>query len=271
MQPTPVPKSSWPNDKVIGYYAIDEAVYMGPSAVPWNLLTHVAFAFGSIGSDYKVNLTTKAETLMATVFSTAIATGVKPILSIGGWGYGSSMYSEMVSNNETRAVFIESLRVVVDAYNISGVDLDREYPGRASDDGVPYNNVTDVPNFVLLMKELKNTFGDKLTLSAAVVATTPFSNDVSGMVPYFDWLGLMIYDFATGPMNDTTSDAPLYGDVSGVTGVQAWADAGLPKSKMVFGIPAYGRSFTLKDVIRLVFLTDVSSMHRLQMAWNIPA
>ena len=240
-------KSSWPNHKVIGYYGIDEAKYMGPSAVPWNLLTHVCFAFASIGSDYSVNIT-YGQSLMSTVFSTAIANGVKPILSIGGWGYGSSMYSEMVSSNQSRALFIESLKVVVNEYNITGVDLDWEYPGRPSDESVPYNETTDVPNFLILLDELRTAFGNNLTLSAAVAATTPFSDDVTGFAELFDWVGLMMYDFAAGTLNYTTSNAPLRGDVSAESGVAAWYEAGLPKSKMVFGIPSYGRSFNLTNV-----------------------
>ena len=242
-------KSSWPDHKVIGYYGVDESQYMSPSAVPWNLLTHVCFAFATIGSDYSVNIT-YGTSLMSTVFSTAISNGVQPVLSIGGWGYGSSMFSEMVSSNETRATFIQSLKQVVNEYNITGVDLDWEYPGRPSDESVPYDETTDVPNFLILLDELRAEFGQNLTLSAAVAATTPFSDDVSGFAEVFDWVGLMVYDFASGPLNDTTSNAPLQGEVSGESGVAAWLEAGLPKSKMVFGIPSYGRSFTLTDVPR---------------------
>jgi chitinase len=258
-----MPKSSWPDHKVIGYYGIDESKFMGPSAVPWNLLTHVCFAFASIGSDYSVNITS-GTSLMSTVFSTAIANGVKPILSIGGWGYGSSMYSAMVSSNDTRALFIQSLRGVVNDYNITGVDLDWEYPGRESDESVPYNETTDVPNVLVLLDELRTEFGQNLTLSAAVAATVPFADDVSGFAELFDWIGLMVYDFATGPLNDTTSNAPLTGDVSGESGVAAWFNAGLPKSKMVFGIPSYGRSFTLTDVhppFSWIMLTIVQFPH----------
>lgn len=194
---------------------------------------------------------------MTTVFQNAISNGVQPILSIGGWGYGSSMYSEMVSSNETRAIFIESLKAVVNDYNITGIDLDWEYPGRPSDASVPYNETTDVPNFLILLDELRTEFGTNLTLSAAVAATTPFADDVSRFAELFDWVGLMMYDFATGPLNDTTSNAPLKGDVSAQSGVAAWFDAGLPKSKMVFGIPSYGRSFTLIDVLpHLINNTD---------------
>lgn len=234
---------------VLGYYGVGESKFMPPDTVPWELLTHVCFAFGTIGSDYTLNITQDALVIMESTFSAAVAHGVKPILSVGGWGYGSSMYSEMVASNETRATFIESLHDFVDQYNISGIDIDWEYPGRASDDGVPYNETTDVPNYLIFLEELREEFGTNLTLSAAVAALNPFDDDVSGFAEYFDFVCMMFYDFAAGSgFNDTASDAPLYGSPSIVQGVEAWNAAGMPSSKMVFGLPSYGRSFTLVDV-----------------------
>jgi len=221
---------------------------MEPSAVPWDLLTHVCFAFGSISTDYSINITA-GQSLMSTVFSTAIANGVKPVLSVGGWGYGSSMYSEMVSTNASRAAFISSLHDLVGQYGITGIDIDWEYPGRPSDESVPYDEVNDIPNYLLLLQELKAEFGDTITLSAAVAAVTPFAEDVSEMADLFDWVGLMFYDFATGPQTTTVSDSPLKGSVSAESGTEEWYEAGVPYEKMVFGIPSYGRSFTLTDVM----------------------
>ena len=106
---SPLTKSSWPDHRVNGYYGIDDSVFMEPSAVPCDLLTDVCFTFGSISTDYSINIT-GGQSLISTVFSTAIANGIKPILSVGRWGYGSSMYSEMVSTNASRAALISLLR-----------------------------------------------------------------------------------------------------------------------------------------------------------------
>jgi chitinase len=180
---------------------------------------------------------------MDTLFSTAIQNGVEPVLSVGGWGFGSSRFSEMVASNETRAAFINSLHPLVEQYAISGLDIDWEYPGRFSADNVPFDETSDVPNYLLLLEELRLSFGNTITLSAAVAAATPFASDVSGFAAYFDWVGLMVYDYATGDLTETTADAPLT-----ESPVMTWFNASLPKEKMVFGLPSYGRSFTLKDV-----------------------
>jgi chitinase len=223
---------------------------MGVDDVPWPDLTHICFAFGSIATDgtYAVNITDTA--LMSQLFTAAANNGVNAILSIGGWGYGSAEYSSMVATSESRSQFINSLLDLATEYNIKGVDLDWEYPGRPSDESVPYNATGDIPNYTLLLQEIAAAFGGyEFTISAAVAAMMPFSDDISDMVEYFDWLGLMFYDFATGTVDETMSDSPLTGDVSAEAGVAAWYAAGLPYDKMVLGIPAYGRSFTLANVL----------------------
>jgi chitinase len=250
--PTPYPKSDWPDHKVIGYYGIGESKFMAPSAVPWQYLTHVCLAFGSVGDDYKLNISSQGMSVMTELFAAAEAAGVKPVLSIGGWGYGSAGYSAMVSSNSSRQIFVQSVKDWVDEYGVTGVDLDWEWPGRASDDIVPYNETTDIPNFLLLLGELRAAFGSNLTLSAAVSSSVPLTSDMSGFAQYMDWVGIMMYDWAAGNLTETQPDAPLFGGDSqsdSIAGcVEIWEAANVPRSKMVLGIPSYGRSFTLKDV-----------------------
>jgi GH18 family chitinase len=250
--PTPLPKSFWPGHKVIGYYAGEVAQYMEPEAVPWGLLTHVCFAFGTIGTDYAINIT-GSETIMGELFTLAKARNVERVLSVGGWGYGSSEYSAMVSSAESRKEFIQSLKKLIQLYPITGLDIAWEYPARASAPSVPFAT-TDVPNFLLLLQELRQTFGKKITLSAAVAGLTPFDKDVSPFAVDLDWVGLMEWDFAVGgTVGKTTSNSPLYGSVSSESGTAAWYTAGIPTDKMILGVPTYGRSFTLTDVLFRLF------------------
>ena len=251
-QPTPLPKSSWPDHKVIGYYASSDAYFMEPSAIPWNLLTHVYFFFGTIDSDYSINITNYQLALMSTLFSAAVSNGVKPGLSVGGWGYGSSRYSSMVSSSNYRASFIASLKNLVNEYGITAIDIDWEYPGQESTDSVPYDPKNDMPNYILLLQELRNEFANNLTISAAL-GIVPYADDVSEWAAYFDWVGLMFYDFGWDILSETASNSPLNGSDSAVVSVEAWSSAGLPKEKMVFGVPSYGRNFTLVDVYLIHF------------------
>jgi len=237
---------------------------MAPSAVPWQYLTHVCLAFGSVGDDYKLNISSEGMQVMQELFPLARAAAVKPILSIGGWGYGSAGYSAMVSSNYSRYTFVQSVKNWVAEYGVTGVDLDWEWPGRFSEEGVPYNPDTDIPNFLTLLSDLRNAFGKNITLSMAVSSSVPLVSDMSDFASYMDWFNMMFYDFAAGPMNYTGPDAPLYGGDSladSIDGcVKIWEEANVPASKMVLGVPSYGRSFTLDDV-SLLFSSRTDVVH----------
>lgn len=251
--PTPLPKTRWPNQKVVGYYGADAAQFMEPDAVPWKLLTHVSYAFAFINPDFTINVSAVApEEFMHSVFEEAAKHKVAGVLSVGGWGPGSSGFSAMVSTMDNRLTFVKSVYDLVTAYpSISGLDIDWEYPGRVSAPGVPYNAKEDIPRFIDLLVELRAVFGSDFTLSAALAGVTPFSSDVPKFGELLDWAVVMEFDFATGKLNETTSNAPLLGSLSGASGVKAWHEAGLPMEKMVYGIPTYGRAFNLTDVLSL--------------------
>ena len=60
-----------------------------------------------------------------------------------------------------------------------------------------------------------------------------------------DWMNLMSYDYHGGWENRTHHHAPLFsGDgLSASASVDAYLEAGLPASKLLLGIPAYGRAW----------------------------
>ena len=46
------------------------------------------------------------------------------MISLGGWGEGSTKYSEMVRTKESRKVFIDSVLAFLAKYDFGGLDLD---------------------------------------------------------------------------------------------------------------------------------------------------
>jgi len=143
--------------------------------------------------------------------------------------------------------------------HLDGIDFDWEYPNRQ---GVGCNNINpdDTANFLSFLQELRaDPVGKKLTLSAAV-SISPFagpdgkpSSDVSGFAGVFDYIAIMNYDIWGGwsdsvgpnaPLDDTCA-SPSNQQGSAVSAVAAWAAAGMPRSQIVLGVPAYGHSFSV--------------------------
>ncbi|ROT67642.1 chitinase 4 precursor [Penaeus vannamei] len=182
---------------------------------------------------------------------------LKTILAVGGWNEGSEDYSNMVMDPEKRKTFIESSVELVRRHNFDGLDVDWEYP--AARGGVP----EDKENFVILLKEFRarfDTFSPPLLLSGALSPGKPTIDDgydVPGISEYLDMVHVMGYDYHGTWENFTHHNAPMCGhhldegylqDFNVEFTVEYYLSLGLPKEKMVLGIPLYGRCFTLDDI-----------------------
>ncbi|KAG8063969.1 hypothetical protein GUJ93_ZPchr0004g39732 [Zizania palustris] len=65
-----------------------------------------------------------------------------------------------------------------------------------------------------------------------------------------DWVNVMAFGLRPASANVTAFDAPLYDRASHYSasyGVVSWLDAGVPASKVVMGLPLYGRSWFLRN------------------------
>nr|DAD27353.1 TPA_asm: hypothetical protein HUJ06_028821 [Nelumbo nucifera] len=136
------------------------------------------------------------------------------------------------------------------------LDLDWEFPA----------NAQDMSNLAALFREWRTAFENeahtsrrpRLLLSAAVYfASNFFLSDVKRAYPadairrYVDFVNPMCYDYhGSWDTSATGSHALLYDSTSNIStsyGVQSWIDAGVPLSKLVMGLPMYGRTWKLKD------------------------
>lgn len=118
----------------------------------------------------------------------------KMLLSIGGWGSGR--FSEMVTDSVKRGNFVESCKNIVEDFEIDGIDLDWEYPS-SNVAGISANN-TDIDNFTLLVKELREAIGSEKLLTIATISSARFI-DFDAVDPYIDFYNIMSYDMAVAP------------------------------------------------------------------------
>ncbi|XP_042144783.1 endochitinase isoform X2 [Ixodes scapularis] len=185
---------------------------------------------------------------------------LRTIIAIGGWNEGSKNYSVMASTEAGRRTFVDSVVAFLNRYRFDGFDLDWEYPTDRG--GAP----EDYGNYILLLKALKQALGDRYLLSAAVAASpekVDQAYNVTEMCKYLDFMSVMGYDFFGAWDNKTGHNAPLRArqNASKIEttwnveyAVNHWITRGAPPSKLLLGVPLYGRTFLLKDPKNAGFL-----------------
>lgn len=218
---------------VVGYFPS----YRNPAEVPdikfrmTNVVVYAFFAVNTSGLLDVVNPTT-----LAAVIAKARANNAKIFVGINdGSGDGKTNFKNMAASAAGRNNFIKDVMNKVRQYGFDGVDMDWEFPTTA--DG------TDA-TFTLMMKELSDSLhrDARYYLSSAITAGK-YSGGIRDAIrnelfPYVDMFNIMAYDdFNTTVPYRHHSDYTL-----AQTCLNYWLTTrGMPASKVVLGLPAYGR------------------------------
>ena len=207
--PTPIPQVF----RIVAY-ATDAIV---ESVIPYDKLTHINYAFlipnadGTfvpLVNDWKVRQ----------IVGHAHQHQVRVLISVGGWGW-DQQFETVAADPSLRSAFIQNLRAVIDSYQFDGADIDWEYPDAGQ----------SAQNYLALIQELRKALPDKELTTAVVVA----GDNAMGILPEtfasFDFVNVMAYD---GPDHGTLAQFNQ--------GLAFWLQRGLPKEKLVMGLPFYG-------------------------------
>lgn len=173
------------------------------------------------------------------------------VLSVGGWG--AEGFSDACATAAGREKLADSMLSLMDAHGFVGVDVDWEYPG-SSAAGITRRD-EDVENWYQLLALLRQGLdarqeasGRDYLLSVALGAGEAQVKAVDGarLSALVDQAVVMAYDLR-GFDRETGHHAGLYPDgetqLSGAWAVKAYAETGLTESKMLLGIPLYGRQW----------------------------
>lgn len=182
---------------------------------------------------------------------------LKTVVALGGWTFNDNgtatqpVFSDMVSSDTNRQMFITNLLSFLRQYAFDGVDFDWEYPGASDRGGKPEDGI----NFTQFLKELQAAIAKEPT-KYIVSFTAPTSYwylrhfDIKAMMEYVDWANIMSYDLHG--MWDSTN--PIGSHVLAHTNLTEIKQAldlfwrnDVPPSKMNLGLGFYGRSFQLAD------------------------
>lgn len=249
-------------DKVVCYYASWAHYRTGAARytvddVPVELCTHAIYAFAVLDADSLVAREHDAyldkaaglDNYRRFVTLRERNPQAKMLLGLGGWTDSrSDKYSRLVSEPQRRAAFVSHVVSFLQEYGFDGLDLDWEYPGYQS-------SPQDREGFRLWVEELRAAFSPHgLLLTAAVSAGRDVIDrgyDVPAVAEALDQIHLMSYDFHGSWEGRVAHHAPLFPapgqekELSADYAVRHWIKRGAPASKLVLGVPFYGRSWTL--------------------------
>ena len=201
------------------------------------VMTHLNYAFGHVNEQFNGVRIDNEQRLRELVSLKQKQPKLRVMLSIGGWGSGR--FSEMAADEVNRKAFCADCRRVCNEFGLDGIDIDWEYPTQTSA-GISASP-NDTENFTLLMRDLRQALGKKLLLTFASIGTAQFV-DYKSCVQYLDFVNVMAYDMGGAPKHHAAlyrSKHVFWNCASEC--VVAHRKAGVPDSKIVLGMPFYGR------------------------------
>ncbi|XP_060530054.1 probable chitinase 10 [Cylas formicarius] len=233
-----------------------------PEDIDENLCTHIVYGFAVL--DFS-NLIIKPHDSWADFdnqfYKRVVAyksKGVKVSIAIGGWNDSQGdKYSRLVNDASARKRFIDHVLKFLDKHGFDGLDLDWEYPKCWQVD-CSKGPDSDKASFSHFVRELKEAFMPKGYLLSAAVSPSKTVVDQGYDVPvlgqYLDWVAVMTYDFHGQWDKKTGHVAPLYYHPDDEVdffnsnySINYWISEGVPRRKIVMGMPLYGQSFRLED------------------------
>jgi chitinase len=167
---------------------------------------------------------------------------------VGGWTDSGPFYA-MAASEATRRAFAQSCEDFLKAYpQFDGIDIDWEHPVSG---GLRPGSPDDARNYVLLLAALRNTIGPGKFLTIAASASPRGIDPIlyAEMAPLLDWVSVMTYDFHSGGKRAGFNSAlynhddPSNSRLNLHDAMQAIAARGMPRDKLVAGVPFYGRGW----------------------------
>ena len=216
------------------------------------LLTHINYAHGRFknpteGSGGIVITESPDAPIKDVVALKSVNPKLKVCLMIGGWGGHADGFSMMARDAAKRTEFCQSVKSLLDKHSMDGVDIDWEYPTKSADNETGASP-DDTRNFNLVLKELRETLGTDKIISFASSSSAQYVDWPTAM-KYLDYVNVMTYDMGAAPNghNSPLHRSGVFNHRSWDESIQAHVQGGVPKNRMVMGVPFYGKSQKVPD------------------------
>lgn len=219
-----------------------------------SVLTHINYSFGHVNETFNGITIDNESRLRSIVQLKNQKKSLKILLSVGGWASGH--FSEMAANESNRNSFARDCKRVIDEFNLDGIDIDWEFP-TSSAAGIS-SSPRDTENYNLLMQAIRDAIGKNKLLTFASGANGKYY-DFKQLADIIDFVNIMLYNVNHPPYHHSALHrSSMVKDFSAEESVDIHIKAGIPKEKLVLGIPFYGiisdpvaRDITYSDVIKL--------------------
>ena len=211
------------------------------------LLTHINYAHGrfknpSTGDGGIVITESSKAPISKVVALKSVNPRLKVCLMIGGWGGHADGFSMMARDAAKRTEFCQSVKSLLEKNKMDGVDIDWEYPTQSAD-GETGCDPSDTKNFNLVLKELRETLGQDKIISFASSSSAKYVDWPEAM-KYLDYVNVMTYDMGAAPNghNSPLHKSAKFNHRAWDESVEAHLKGGVPKDRMVMGVPFYGKA-----------------------------
>nr|XP_031831642.1 acidic mammalian chitinase-like [Nomia melanderi] len=244
-----------------------------PSHIDPNLCTHIIVGFASV-VNCTLDLGNNSSIYKDVVALKNVQPELRVMISVGGSNELHLGFSEMVKNHTNRKRFIKSVLNVTKSFGFDGLDLDWEFPAWLGADD------REKIHFTQLLQEIRREFQraqETLILSVAVAAPQAIvdqSYEVAEMAKYLDFVNLMSYDYhfyvwyypITGlnaPLFPLSTESGYLSTLNVNFSAHYWLAKGMPKEKLVIGIPTYGHTYKLDNPLNHGLFAPTSGFGKL--------
>ena len=269
--------------KVVGYFAAWSVYgrdYHVPE-IPADKLTHVNYAFANISDSGECVMGdpyadadkfypgdswdpgAKRGSFHQLQILKAAHPKLRTLISLGGWSW-SARFSDVALTSQSRAKFVTSCVTFMKEHGFDGIDVDWEYPVSG---GLPTNTYRpeDEQNYTLLLQAFRDALDTEeaasgktydLTIAAPAGPGIYANIELQKVGEILSWINLMTYDYHGGwdptthfnaalfaASDDPSADPAVKTQLNTAATVEGYLAAGVPASKLVVGVPFYGRGY----------------------------
>lgn len=237
------------------YYTVptEEWPILSPSQIDVTLCTHIIIGFAQISGGVLAPIGEHDENIYREVIALkAKAPELQVLLSVGGASNDQGFHT-IIPSLEDREVFAVRSARYLQKMGFDGIDLDWEFPAW-------YRPFEERFMFQMLLQELHYVYKNpafNLTISVAVAASKSIidrSYRVAQMAKYVDFVSMMGYDFhsfkwylpLTGhnsPLFQRADEWNMFSTVNLNWTAFYWIQLGMPREKLVIGLPTYGTTY----------------------------